>query len=1432
MGLTSATITGNSYVGSLAGRMDDSVSNISNSYSASAAISGAGFVGGLVGWIRGNISSSYSTGTATGTGATGGLSGANQFGQSNISNSYSSMNVSGNAAGGLVGGNDGIISKSYSTGTVTGTYAGGLVGQNHAGTILDSYSTGVITGSVYGGGLVGLAGPNDGFVTTITNSYSTGFIGGSGTKGGLVGLNQNISTITSSFWDTQTSGQANSPGGGTGKTTAEMQTALTYAGWSDAYWNIADGAYPTLKNMPLTVACPGYDNCWTGAIDSLWATAGNWTAGLPGGSQTVKIDVVGTPTISLTGVSPSFGSLWLAENLDVDAGVTFTLGNLFTLNTGTATFDGSASVHSYTQTGGMLAGNGTFTVTNNFVKTGGAIDRFGDLSISQAAGTLNFSATRVESALTLTADTINLGPVAFAGGVNLTTDNLTVSGAVSSSSMSIQPKTYNATTLGRVAASNLSLLQSDLDNLTTGYIYIYGNTMTVDSGSATPVTLANVSDYLYTAVDKLTVSSPLTLSQSGTALYLNPSRLDINAALTVGAGGVFLGRNASNVAYLVGVGSKTYPANTVELTNAELNRIVTTGPVIIGDPYNSTSSGHGPMHVVGTIDLTGITTQLRLVGNGITQAAGATITVPQLAVDGYGSINLPEANHVESLAAKTQSGSIVFANDGPLVIGKVATMASPANFTTTGVVAGGGNTASISANGAMTLSAGAGETVKVSGTSVWLTFNGDLNLNAGAGGQAYVEAELAPTIHLDFSNSAGQVKFKSVVATATTNGLAGPGTPGFIGFWNNGIAAVEGSTLLLANTGFSFGGGGSCPGYDNCWTGAVNSLWATGSNWTAGHAPTGSESAKVDVAGDPTISILGLNPSFGSLWLAENLNVDAGVSFTLGNLFTLSAGIATFDGAASVHGYVQTGGTLAGSGAFTVTNNFAQPGGAINRVGNMEINQASGALNFAAMRVGDLDVYANTINLGPISVDGYIWAAANGDLTVNGPLSAATSSVHLFAGQTGPGTMTLDGNITAYTNTQFVNKGGSIGHAGGEIWAQTGYVEFNNNHPATPTGSYISLGSVKGTGPLHGDYHDEITVTSRGQILDNNGSATNITADIHKKIYLISAQGSPNSSALAISADTATVGSITATVASGANYGGISIRNSGAATPGSINISDTASAGKGIAFFHGGSDLVLNDGSHAFLMDNAGDISITAGSNMTLDGRPFIYIPSSAFTVLLSAAGTMDFVGGAFALPHSKLQLQAASIQLGTGSSIEAKSIVATVSDNITLDNGGHFHAGNDIDLSFSGPASTLSMSNGGYVLANTADTIRLDFMARSSGGVMIDGVETITSLPGGSGLFVLNHSTPALPGAGLEVTYGVANSSAVLDLCAFSPTLCNPPNPGVSPIFIEVNQAPGLGEDKTAKCAEGSFGCEEEQVRDGHRPDRRTHRGRVAQCM
>jgi len=157
--------------------------------------------------------------------------------------------------GGLVGGSAGTVSNSYSTGSVTGSHqVGGLVGWNK-GTVSNSYSSGTVIGSYYfAGGLMGLN-----YGGTVSNSYSTGSVTGESQVGGLVG--ENYAAVSSSFWDTDTSGQATSAGG-VGKTTAEMKNFATFsgAGWNivavvnhgtrnPSYtWNIVDGeTYPFLS---------------------------------------------------------------------------------------------------------------------------------------------------------------------------------------------------------------------------------------------------------------------------------------------------------------------------------------------------------------------------------------------------------------------------------------------------------------------------------------------------------------------------------------------------------------------------------------------------------------------------------------------------------------------------------------------------------------------------------------------------------------------------------------------------------------------------------------------------------------------------------------------------------------------------------------------------------------------------------------------------------------------------------------------------------------------------------------------------------------------------------------------------------------------------------------------------------------------------------
>jgi hypothetical protein len=304
--IVTGTVDGIDNVGGLVGQNNGGT--IIDS-STSVAVVGVKYVGGLVGYnggvVGGTISNSHAEGAVRGTDYVGGLVGHNDdisdsyISNSYISNSYATGTVTGNKidvdgkwveskrVGGLVGSNDGTISDSYASGAVTGRSnldnwdvpdqysesVGGLVGSN-IGQIIDSYASGEVNGFFNTGGLVGsssgeisnsyasgnvygwscggLVGQNNS--GTISYSYATGLVGGD--SGGLVGQN-NGGTISNSYWDIDTSKELTSAGGGSGKTTTEMQQLHTFSNWSisdqggeSTIWRIYEGStYPLLRNF-------------------------------------------------------------------------------------------------------------------------------------------------------------------------------------------------------------------------------------------------------------------------------------------------------------------------------------------------------------------------------------------------------------------------------------------------------------------------------------------------------------------------------------------------------------------------------------------------------------------------------------------------------------------------------------------------------------------------------------------------------------------------------------------------------------------------------------------------------------------------------------------------------------------------------------------------------------------------------------------------------------------------------------------------------------------------------------------------------------------------------------------------------------------------------------------------------------------------------
>jgi PKD domain/The GLUG motif len=150
----------------------------------------------------------------------------------NISNlGVTNCDITGDDRNGALAGeaDSSTISFCYSSGSISGDNRnGGLIGNSNLSTIINNcYSFADVTGDNNAGGLVGYHRIS----SEINNCYSYGSVSGNTGIGGLVGANDN-STVTDSFWDTETSGRSTSAGG-TGKTTAEMKTQSTFtnAGW-------------------------------------------------------------------------------------------------------------------------------------------------------------------------------------------------------------------------------------------------------------------------------------------------------------------------------------------------------------------------------------------------------------------------------------------------------------------------------------------------------------------------------------------------------------------------------------------------------------------------------------------------------------------------------------------------------------------------------------------------------------------------------------------------------------------------------------------------------------------------------------------------------------------------------------------------------------------------------------------------------------------------------------------------------------------------------------------------------------------------------------------------------------------------------------------------------------------------------------------------
>ena len=447
IGVVNANVNGQQSAGILVGGLDAANGTIRNAYTSGFVSTWQAFAGGLAGSNTGTIVNSYSTAEVGGTGNNGGL----------------------------VAFNDGLISNSYASGTVSASglgvdgLVGGLVANNNSGTISNSYSTATVStaGFVYYAG--GLVGSNN---AAITNSWASGLVTGSLQPGGLVGGALGGSTVTGSFWDTQTTGQSSSAGG-VGLTTAQLKTLGTFtgAGWSisdaggdGSVWRIYGGdSYPLLRSFlrPLAFTAVAADtrtysgtaysggNGYTapGADPAKVLYGGSAQGAVNAGSYTITAysnqqgyDFIGgTRSASLT-INPAA--------LSVTASPVSKTYDRLSYSGGNVTYSGFVNGETASVLGGTLAYGGS---------SQGAINAGSYVITPSGLSSGNYAISYVNGALTINPALLTLGGISAANKVydGTTTAMLNTSGVTFSGLLGGDLVTLSGTGSGAFADKNV-----------------------------------------------------------------------------------------------------------------------------------------------------------------------------------------------------------------------------------------------------------------------------------------------------------------------------------------------------------------------------------------------------------------------------------------------------------------------------------------------------------------------------------------------------------------------------------------------------------------------------------------------------------------------------------------------------------------------------------------------------------------------------------------------------------------------------------------------------------------------------------------------------------------------------------------------------------------------------------------------------------------
>ena len=994
----SGTVDGGNYnyIGGLYGETSGAGSITRGSVTgATSTVSGLSYVGGLVGSIKTTggvditVDDSYSFASVTGQnnyigGLAGILDGNALVASANIENSYSIGNVistgsTGQGIGGFVGliaAAAGSITNSYSTGSVdltgsstlgiedVGGFVGGVgigsIGQT-PNTISNSYSTGGVNAgdAVSVGGFIGLLLNYN----TVTNAYSTGFVSGGSNVGGFIGKrNTSGITVTSSFWDTTTSGTVTGVGSGsatgiTGKTTTQMQTQGTFAGWdfTNDWGIVAATSYPYLQ--------------WRFTTAPMVITS---TSNL-GANKKVNVikdaDIVATTSTGNNG----YYNLLVDSPTEDTAYLVYTKGDSIYRNLLLAVESGHTSATlDYFNTNNLLLMNNsgaasgflTNTVLSDTIGSLGATDDY--ILYSASGNDITYKAGR--SLQSIQAFTLN-GNITAAGSGNIDFDA--------------------AVTLGADVTINTSAGNGNVnfDDTING-----GQALTLNSGSG----MVTLSDN----VGATTALSGLSITQAGAMSYDTPE-FHVTGTTTLAAGA------AKNIT----LANAANEFGTVAITSGKDVTLRDVGPLALGA---STVSGAlnvttgGDLTQSGALAVTDTATLAAGAGNDITLSnaannfstvaitSGSDVTLVDSGALALGASTVSGALNVTTGGALTQSGAVAVTNTATIVVGAAndITLSNAANDFST-VVITSGNDVTLRDVGALAL-----------GTS---TVSGALNVTTGgaltqSGALAVTDTTTlaaGATNDITLNNAANEF---STVAITSGQGV----TLRDVGALILGTSTVSGA--LNVTTGGALTQSGAV-----AVTGGTTTLVAGSNDITLNNSSNDFSTVSLTSGGDITLVdtnalTLQTPATYGSL------NVTASSGITLPNDVT-TTGSQTYNSAVTLGG--------AGTRTLTTSSNGdVEVGGALTGGShNLTISTGSGNITLAALSgVGALALNSTSTTTlgGAVTSTTSLTTNTGGTTVVNADVTTTGAQIYndaITLGGAGDRTFTATGGSITFAST-------------------------------------------------------------------------------------------------------------------------------------------------------------------------------------------------------------------------------------------------------------------------------------------------------------------------------------------------------------------------------------------------------------------------------